>query len=42
MGQQGRTLESLWVQENWENRMVNMKIMDPKGTNYTKCLPIAT
>ena len=44
IGQQGPTLEILLAEEKWENNvttaMLNMKIMDPKGTNYTKNLSI--
>ena len=44
--QKFRNLETLLVEENWENNVTTAmpkwsKIMDPKGKNYTKYLPIA-
>ena len=44
--QKFRNLETLLVEENWENNVTTAmpkwsKIMDPKGKYYTKYLPIA-
>ena len=44
--QKFRNLETLLVEENWKNKVTTAmpkwsKIMDPKGANYTKYLPIA-
>ena len=44
IGQQGRSLEILWVEENWENNVTTamLKPWIPRGTNYTKYLLLAS